>query len=252
MLHEWILSEFVVFFFVLGRMIGLTAFMPYLSMSEISGRFRFFAAVAFTYLLVPSLNLVAASGMSYPQITLIFIKELMVGFFIGLVGRLLLTILDITGTLISSQIGLSSATVMNPNMQGSTITSSLLTLFGTAIFLSLDLHHLMFVGFIKSYALFPLDAVLPITDMSQSFIQLFSKIFWFGIQLSLPFMIVFLVMQIAFGLLNRIIPQMQIFFISLPFQLWAGLFIFLVTCGAILGHFGKMFEYEFSKVLKIS
>jgi flagellar biosynthetic protein FliR len=179
------------------------------------------------------------------------LKELMIGSFVGIVSRLLITILDITGTLISSQIGLSSATVMNPNMQGSTITSSQLTLFGIAVFLSLDLHHLIFAGLVQSYQLFPLGGVLQIGDMAQGFIQLFSRIFWFGVQLSLPIMIVFFVMQMAFGLLNRIIPQMQIFFISLPFQLWAGLFIFLISCGTILGHFGKMFENEFAQMLKM-
>ena len=103
----------------------------------------------------------------------------------------------------------------------------------------------MFFGFAKSYTLFPIHSMLKVNDMSQGFIEMVASCFWSGIQLSFPFMIVFLVMQIAFGVMNRMIPQLQVFFVSLPFQLWSGLIIFMITCSAILMNFGQKFEYEF-------
>ena len=84
-----------------------------------------------------------------------------------------------------------------------------------------------------------------VDDMTKGYIQLFSTVFWIGIQLSTPFTIAFIVIQVCFGLMNRMIPQMQIFFVSLPFQIWAGLTIMLLIGGVMLLSFGKTFDHEF-------
>lgn len=251
MTHDWILADFFGFFVILCRTIGLMALMPFLSHIEINSRSRFMLMLGFAYLIKPVVSVVVTPQLSYLMLTLILLKEIAIGAFIGLVARLFTTILDIAGTLISAQIGLSSATSMNPNMQGSSLISMLLSMFGVLVFLNLNLHHLVLTGFYHSYALFPVDAPLMMRDMSDGFVALFAKTFWFGVQIAFPFVIAFLVMQVAFGLLNRMVPQMQIFFVSLPFQLWAGLMILMIVGGTSLISFAHIFEMDFAHFFKL-
>ena len=221
--------------------------MPFLGQIEVSPRFRVLAALAFSFLMVTALPVNEMDvTMSYMSLTFVCARELFIGYFVGLVGRVLMTILDCAGMMMSAQMGLSSATIFNPGLSGQgAITSLMMLLFGTAVFLSLDLHHLMFRGFVKSYTLFPIEGKLMLGDISKGYIQLFSLIFSMGMQLAMPFIIVFIVLQVGFGLMNRMIPQMQIFFVSLPLQIWGGLMVFLITGGSIMLQFSRIFDREY-------
>lgn len=241
------LTDFIPFFIVFCRLIGVLLSMPFLGQVEISGRFRLFAALAFAYLLQPILPLKDVDvTMPFITMTIVCGRELIIGYFVGLVGRLLLTILDFAGSVMGAQMGLSSATIFNPSFAGqAAIPSMLMSFFGLAIFLSLDLHHLVFQGLVKSYYLFPLHSKLMWADMSKGYITVFSLIFSIGLQLAAPFIIVFIVLQVGFGLMNRMIPQMQIFFVSLPLQIWGGLVVMMITGGAIVMRFGSIFDREY-------
>ncbi len=241
------LAEFIPFFLVFCRVIGLMLSMPFLGQVEVSPRFRVLAGLAFSFLLVPVLPTGDVDPMmSYVSLGILCARELFIGYFVGLVGRMLLMILDCAGMMMSAQMGLSSATIFNPSLSGQgALTSAIMLLFGTAVFLALDLHHLMFRGFVKSYYLFPIDGKLMLGDISKGYTRLFSLIFSMGLQLATPFIIVFIVLQVGFGLMNRMIPQMQIFFVSLPLQIWGGLMVFLITGGAVVMQFGHIFDREY-------
>ncbi len=241
------LAEFIPFFFVFCRLMGLMLSMPFLGQVEVSLRFRLLAGLSLSFLLTQILPLSNVDFMMpYPSLAIYCARELLIGYFVGLVGRALMMILDLTGTIMSNQMGLSSATVFNPSLSGQgMMTLAIMISFGTAIFLSLDLHHLMFRGFVKSYHLFPINERLLLGDMSKGYEQILSLIFSMGLQLAMPFIIVFTILQIGFGLMNRMIPQMQIFFVSLPLQLWGGFMVFLITGGTILLQFGQVFDREY-------
>ena len=244
--HTVLALEFIPFFLVFCRVVGLFLSMPFLGQLEIPNRFRVMAALAIAFLLTPLLALKVDQPIQFTALLMLIGREFLIGYCVGFVGRLLLTALDVAGDIISMQMGLSSATMMNPSLhsQGA-LTSFLLSFFGLAIFLSLDLHQLMFRGLVNTYLLFPLENTFPIGDFSHKITVLFSTIFKIGLQFSFPFLIVFIVLQIALGLMNRMIPQMQVFFVAMPFQILGGMVILFLTGGAILLNFGALFDHEF-------
>lgn len=245
--RDLFLTDFIPFFLVFCRLMGVLLSMPFLGQVEVSGRFRVLAGLAFAYLLTPILPMAGVEiEMPYISLAVSCGKEMIIGYFVGLVGRLLLTILDFAGAIMSAQMGLSSATIFNPSFSGQVaLPSMIMGMFGLCIFLALDLHHLIFKGLVKSYLLFPIHGKLMWADMSKGFITVFSLIFTVGIQLATPFIIVFIVLQVGFGLMNRMIPQMQIFFVSLPLQIWGGLVVMMITGGSIVLHFGSIFDREY-------
>jgi flagellar biosynthetic protein FliR len=222
--------------------------MPFIGQSEIPGRFRAMAALGFAFLITPILPVTLAQPIQFTSLIVLIGREFLIGYCVGMVGSLLFTILDITGNIISLQIGLSSATMMNPTLHAqSALTSFIFTFFGIVIFLSMDLHHLMFRGFVQTYAIFPVNGSFLLGDVSQKFISLLSSIFAVGIQFAFPFLVSFTVLQIALGLMNRMIPQMQVMLVMLPFQILGGIIIIMMTAGAIFMRFGTLFDQEFRR-----
>jgi flagellar biosynthetic protein FliR len=84
-----------------------------------------------------------------------------------------------------------------------------------------------------SYTLFPPTKDLPLNDAGQLAIQTVSKSFALGLQLAAPVVVFSIVFNIATGLIGRVMPQFQIFFVATPLSLLLGLSIFALSLGAI-------------------
>jgi flagellar biosynthetic protein FliR len=208
-------------------------------------RYRLIFALALSLLLRPfiSFDLAADSDLIY---VMFLIKESLIGFFIGFIGRAFLGIIDFAGNIISMQMGLSNAVLFNPLMNAQTpITSSFLMVAAVTLVFVSDFHHIILMHLVKSYELFPPTFSLLAFgsgDVVQSLIKLISYTLLFGVQLSLPFLIVGIVFQFLLGLMNRLIPNLQIFMIMLPFQILWGLFLLLTLVGLMLQHFMSAFS----------
>jgi flagellar biosynthetic protein FliR len=99
-------------------------------------------------------------------------------------------------------------------------------MLGVVLLLSTNMYHFMLASVVESYQAFPVESALPsMQDFSDAIVQSVSVAFKIGIQLSLPFIVVGLLMQIGFGLLGRLMPQIQVFFLALPLQIWLSLII---------------------------
>jgi flagellar biosynthetic protein FliR len=246
-----LIQDFLLFFLVLMRFMGMVALMPVLGQMEIPGRVKAMVALMLSVCLAPTIGQLAGvqGSPSFLQVFFWGVGELLVGLFIGGVARALLSILDMAGALISFQLNLSNATLFNPAQatQGA-LVSVFLTMCGVVTFLSLDLHHLVIKSGVASYHIFPLCAAPMVADFSASFSLLMSKIFICSVQLAMPFLIVGIVMQLAFGFLNRLMPQMHIFFVTMPAQIGIGLMVFMVVASAIILRFAQSFDQEYRHI----
>lgn len=158
--------------------------------------------------------------------------EVLIGVYFGLVSRILWLTLDTTGRVISFSTGLASATIFNPSVaeQGTAI-GLILTMLGMLLLFITDLHHMVIRAVVESYTVFKPGGPLMLGDLSEAVVELVSSSFKVAIQLSAPFYVFSLLFFVCLGVLARLMPQLQIFFIALPAQVYGGL---LVT-GTILG-----------------
>ncbi|MCX7338742.1 MAG: flagellar biosynthetic protein FliR [Alphaproteobacteria bacterium] len=259
--RSFLIQEFYQFFIVFIRVAGMVITMPAFGQAEIPPRFRAMMAIVIGFSMTPFLSQNLPSDFSnYMPVAFLMIRELAIGLFIGLVGRTLLGILDVAGSIISYQLNLSNATLFNPSMasQG-VITAMMLSMAGTTLILVLDLHHLMIYAVIHSYALFPVQAASAfladghsmIGDMAHTLVHIMGRVFVIAVQFSSPFLLVGIILQLAFGLLNRLVPQMQIFFVAMPLQIGLGLFVLALVISGMLLSFGEQFANEFSLALKL-
>lgn len=162
------------------------------------------------------------------------IKELMIGLMIGGILRLFMNSLATAGEIVSLQTTLSFAQTANPmQAQPSTTLGTFLGLIGIGLIFGTNLHHLFIAAIVKSYDLFPFSRDVPVSDAAQLAIQTVGKSFALGLQLAAPVIVFSLVFNIATGLVGRVMPQFQVFFVATPLIVLASLSIFALSLGVI-------------------
>lgn len=211
-------------------------------------RLQFALLVSFVLfpLLSPHLPVMPESALKAAEYILI---EIGIGLFIGMIMRLLLSTLDIAGMFIALQIGLSNATVLNPTIQTQgSIPGAMLSMLGGIILFESGLLEMVLKAFAHSYEIFKPGTMLAIGDMTQFLSQTVNECFSLALRLVAPFMILGIVFQLTGGLLVKMIPQMQIFFVMMPLQILFGLAVFAAAIGTMLSVWSKGFESIFSSI----
>lgn len=213
---------------------------------QIPSRFRLLFAMALALILKEYVGVLPIQKASDSLFALLVLQEVVIGFAIGLLGRLIIAVLDILGNIISLQIGLGNAVMFNPSVGSQApITSTLFILSGTFIFFVMDLHHVIIQSLVSSYKIFPLDGTLQnfskIKDTNTFFINFMNQGILIATQLALPFLILGVVFQFMLGLLNRLVPSLQIFFVMLPAQIILGILLIAITITGIFNLFSQDF-----------
>ena len=111
---------------------------------------------------------------------------------------------------------------------------------GVLIHFSTNMHHVLIMGISESYTMFPAGVFLPTGDMAFVLARVLADSFSLALQISAPFIVLSLAFFMGLGMLARLMPQLQIFFISLPVQLAGGLFVFSAV---LSGLFTVFIEY---------
>jgi flagellar biosynthetic protein FliR len=146
--------------------------------------------------------------------------EFVIGIFIGTIARIMMTALDTAGMIISMQSGLGSAQMFNPQLatQGSLI-GAFLSITGVVLLFATNMHHLLFFGLMGSYDVFPVGKLPDTGSMADVISQAIASSFMIGIQISAPFIVLSIMLYIGMGVLSRLMPQVQVFMLSLPLQI---------------------------------
>jgi flagellar biosynthetic protein FliR len=163
------------------------------------------------------------------------IREVLIGLMMGAVLRMFLTALSTAGELVSLQTTLSFSQTANPmEAQPTTSLSTFLTLLGLTLIFATDLDHYFLSALFRSYDVFAPNKPMPIADAAQLAVQTAGKSFALGVQLAAPVIVFALVFNIATGLIGRVMPQFQIFFVAAPLQVLLGLSVFALSLGSLV------------------
>ena len=220
---------------VFARVGAIVMLIPGLGEAAVPPRIRLAFAFVLTLVLFPlAAPTVAAIPALASGLAGAVIKELLIGLMIGGLLRLFLSSLAVAGEAVSLQTTLSFAQTANP-LGGTANTSigAFLGLLGVTLIFATDLHHLFIGAIARSYTLFPPDRAVPLGDAADLAIRTVGEAFALGVQLAAPVIVFSLVLNIAAGLIGRVLPQFQIFFVSTPINVLVGLSVFALSLGLI-------------------
>ncbi|MEM7169568.1 MAG: flagellar biosynthetic protein FliR [Pseudomonadota bacterium] len=219
-------------------------FLPGFGEAFIPIRIRLAAALLITLVVSPVVGTaIPPMPAQVSLIVLLILGESFVGLFLGLVARIIMSALSVAGMVISNMSALANALTNDPTaaQQGS-IISSFLTMLGLLLIMVLNIHHLLLMAVIDSYALFVPGAPIMVGDFADVIAQVVSKSFILGFQLASPFVAFGIVFYLALGLLSRLMPQMQVFFIAMPLQIAMGLVVLFFALPVMIRWFLSSFE----------
>jgi flagellar biosynthesis protein FliR len=114
------------------------------------------------------------------------------------------------------------------------VIGNFLSVVGVVVIFASDLHHLAIMALNDSYLLFPPGDWLPLGDVSQLAVRTLAETFRLGIGLAAPFLVYGIVFNFGLGLLNRLMPQVQIFFMAMPANIGIALLILMATIGTMM------------------
>lgn len=179
---------------------------------------------------------------AFGPLLLLMGQEMLIGAVLGLTARLTISALQVAGSVVAQQMGLGFVTAVDPSQgQQNAILGNFLTMLGVTLIFATDLHHLAIAAINDSYRLFAPGAVLPVEDIASLILRAAAGAFRVGIQLSAPFLVFGLLFNLGLGILSRLMPQMQVFFIGLPLSILLGFLILLAAIGAMMGLFLEFF-----------
>ena len=194
--------------------------------------------LSFAFLMALMLMPLVARGMPVPGavsgVATGVIREILIGLMIGGILRLFLSSLATAGEIISIQTTLAFAQTAAPGQaQPSTTLGAFLSLLGVTLIMTTDLHHMFLSAIVKSYTLFPFTRDVPVSDAAQLAVQTVAGAFRLGLQLAAPVVVFSVIFNVAAGLVGRVMPQFQVFFVVTPLIVLLGLSIFALSLGVI-------------------
>jgi flagellar biosynthetic protein FliR len=224
------------FVLVMARIGAAIMLLPGLGEAEPPVMLRVGLSLAVTALLLPaiapSIAVVPESGV---QVGLMVAAEVITGLWIGWLARLLVLALPIAGQFISYMLGVANVLQPDAELGGqATPIARLFAIVAPLAILVSGLYALPLAALAGSYRLVAPGALLPAADTAEVAVRATAAFFALSIQLASPFILVAVIWHVAIGMLARLVPRLQVYFVIMPGQIVGGIVLLAVLATTLL------------------
>ena len=231
------------FMLVFARVGAMVMLLPGFGESNIPVRIKLGIALLLTLVILPlhrAAYQVDLTSMS--SLAVLMVHEIIIGVVLGATARVTLSALAVAGSVIAQQLGLGFVTAVDPTQgQQGLLIGNFLTILGMALLFATDSHHLVIAALNESYRIFSPGEIMPTGDVAALATRAFAAAFKIGMQLSAPFLVFGLVFNIGLGVLARLMPAMQVYFVGVPLSIMVGFLIFALVITAMMGTYLNYF-----------
>lgn len=231
LLHEIGVGHVFGFFLVLARISPLFVVAPLFSSQMLPTQVRTIVAVALAIGMTP----IAMHGQTVPSDPLLiaglFVTNTLVGLGFSLAVSVVIAAVSSAGALIDVIAGFSFGQLINP-MDGtqSGVLTNLYSLVGLALFIAIGGDAWMLRGIEHTLVLVPLTGAPRIASLAAGIDSAASTIFVSALEIAAPALLALLITDIAFGMVSRVVPQLNVFAVGFPLKIGVAL---LVVCAAL-------------------
>lgn len=226
------------FVLVFARVGTLVMLLPGIGERIIQARARLAIAVFLALMMMPVARPLMTPPTEPVALMGLLLGEIMIGFILGFSSRLVMAALQTAGAIVAQQLGLGFATTIDPSAgaQNPSI-GNLLSLLGMTLILVTDLHHLAIVAIHESYRLLPPGGMPEIKDAMMLAVTATARGFKLAVQISAPFIVFGLLFNLGLGVLARLMPQLQVFFLAVPASIMIGMLVLMAVLGVMMSSF---------------
>lgn len=237
------------FLLPLFRVSALLMFMPLIGTQLVPGRVRLYLSLAICLTIMPSLPPMPVIDAISVQALIWIAQEILIGAMLGFVLQLFFQIFVIAGQIIAMQMGLGFASMVDPaNGISVPVIGQVFTILVTLLFLAMNAHLVVFEVLAESFFTLPVGGGF----LLENYWEIVHKLSWVlgaALLLVLPAVTALLVVNLAFGVMTRAAPQLNIFSIGFPLTLVLGLVIVWIGMADFLAQY-QMFATEALQFLR--
>jgi flagellar biosynthetic protein FliR len=245
-----IIAKFYAFMWPLARITATLMTVPVLSVEAANARVRLTLAVALAALVFPMFEWPAIDPLSAQGLTALA-NEVAIGIIIGLTLQIVTSALLLAGQYVSSSMGLSIATLLDPTFGNVPTIAQVMMILGTLIFFALGGHLLLVSILIDSFTMLPVGKSILGLQTIRGLLQWSSMMFLGALMIALPVMAALILINIGLGVVTRAAPSLNIFVVGFPAMITAGFLLTFVSMGSTGDRIQWLWTQGFSRVREI-
>lgn len=237
------------------RLLGLFLLAPAFNHRSIPVVIKTSLALSLSLALFPVLKPYLSSFPNdLPGLVSLAIRETVIGLFLGFSAHMAVESIHVAAQFIGFQMGFGVGGLMDPQMQSS--VTVLVPLYGwivLVLFFILNLHHELLYFFVESFKITK-SIEMPTGDQStllKLVLGMFGDLFVSAVRMAAPFTLLALASNFAVGVLNRLIPQMNVMLFSFPITILLGLITFYLVAPELLEFIEEMIGSSGEKTIAL-
>src|SRR4051794_25027577 len=249
LLERFSTDEVATFFLVLGRISPLFIFAPLFSSKSLPARVKSVVAVALAVGLTPVVQHghIDMDPMGYG---LLMVKEIIVGLAFAYALGAMFSALQVAGSLLDTLIGFSFGATIDPiTGTQSSVLAQMYSLFGVMVFIAIDGTSWVVKGLARTYEAVPLLQMPQIGSLVHGAEVAFSTVGVAGIMIAAPVLIAMTIVDAGFGVVSKVVPQMNIFAVGFPAKMLVGLTLIGATLPFVSGFVAGQLEQSVALAL---
>lgn len=236
MLSDILITQLFAFLLVFCRMGSAIMVLPGFGESYVPARVRLLLAAVFSILLAPVIQHLPPMPNNIMSLFTLLLAEIMIGLFLGGLSRMLISAIHMAGMIIAYQSSLASAVTQDLTLSQAQGTSlgNLLGMSALVLLFATDLHHLMLRGLAESYTLFLPGEFPQVADFANHSVNIINSAFQMAMKIAAPHLVIGLIIYLGAGIIARLMPNIQIFFLMMAPQLLISFFILMICSSAMM------------------
>lgn len=240
------------FMLIFARIGAAVSLIPGFGESYVNVRARLSFALLMSFVLMPLVkDMIPALPPEPAAMALLVTSEIVIGLFFGLICRIILMATLSAGMVIALQIGIANALSSDPTTaQQGAVTGNFLVAVAIVLIFATDLDHLTLRALVGTYGVFHPGDMPQIEDVANMIARVVADSFLLALQMSAPFLVYGMVLIVGMGLLARLMPTLQVFFVIMPLQLLVGFGLMAVTISASMIWFLEVYRNHLSGFLE--
>jgi len=236
-LYQLAWSDFGSFVLIFVRISVVFSLIPYFSSESMPRRIRAVVVFFMSMILLPVVAPLKAGDPNLAEMMMLLVQDLIIGVAIGLAVSIIFAGVQTAGQFVGFQMGFAIVNVIDPiTGVDAPVTANLFYLCAFLLFLAFGGDHLLIKALVQSFMLVPLDGSLPQSGFYMGMVRYAAGIFSIALKVAAPAIGILLLLNVAFGVMARSVPQMNVFMMSFPVTITLG-FIFVIISFKLMPFF---------------
>jgi flagellar biosynthetic protein FliR len=231
------------FFLAFTRIMAILIHVPVLGGQNIPTQVRIGLGLMLSVVLIPWQPLPPETVMiGFVAYSIAIFREIIIGTLIGFAVVLAFTAIQMAGSAMGMGSGFESSRIFNPAMgESGSAFDQIFVMTASMIFLVINGHHLVLIAIQKTFNVVPLNGSLPFNGM-EAVMKMTAVFISTGVHMAMPIIAALVLTDITLGLLARVAPQVQVYFLGLPVKVVVAMVAMGMTFASVFPFLSTLFK----------